>query len=144
MAMDAGTFYWSTPANGQATDAGNAVAGNVTSTGDKAFFVAPEGVDIVEVGALIGTATAATTYVFTVATAPRIAGAYTVQATVTGPAATAIAAGGVLKKGVKIHLDRGQVLRFAVTGAPASGTAQLFAKGYPAGTGVAGELVSTT
>lgn len=141
MAMDAGTIYWSAPANGQATDAANAGA---VSAGDKAFFVATEGTDIVEIGALIGTATAATTFVFTAATAPRIGGAYTVVATVTGPAATAIAAGGVLKKGVKIHLDRGQVLRFAVTGAPASGTAQLYAKGYPAGTGVAGELVSTT
>jgi len=144
MAMDAGSFYWTVPANGQATDAANAVAGNVTTTGDKAFFVAPEGVDVVEVGALIGTATAATTYVFTLATAPRIGGAYTVVGTVTGPAGASIPAGGVLKKAQKIHLDRGQVLRISVTGAPASGTAQFFARGYPAGTGVAGEFASTT
>jgi hypothetical protein len=79
-----------------------------------------------------------------VATAPRIGGAYTVVATVTGPASTAIAAGATLKKAIKIHLDRGQVLRFSVTGAPASGTAQLYAKGYPAGTGLASDLTSTT
>src|SRR5262245_56998064 len=143
MSMDAGTYTWAFPANGQATDAANAVAGNVTTTGDKAFFVATEGVDVVEVGAVVGTATAATAYVFTVATAPAIGGSYTVAATVTGPAA-AIAAGAALKKNVKIHLNRGQVLRFSVTSAPASGTAQLFAKCYPAGTGVASDVVSST
>jgi len=144
MAMDAGTIFWAFPANGQATDAANAVAGNVTATGDKVFFVAPQGVDIVEVGALIGTATAATTYAFTVATAPKIGGSYTVVGTVTGPASTAIAAGAALKKNTKIHLDRGGVLRFSVTGAPASGTAQFYATGYPAGTGLATDLTSTT
>jgi hypothetical protein len=141
--MDAGTYTWTSPANGQATDAANAVAGNVTTTGDKAFFVATEGVDVVEAGAVIGTVTAATSYAFTLATAPRIGGAYTVQATVTGPAA-AIAAGAALKKPVKIHLDRGQVLRFSVTSAPASGTAQFFAKLYPANTGVASDVLSST
>jgi len=130
--MDAGTNYFTFPVSGQATDAGNAVAGNVTTTGDKVFFVAPDGVDIVEVGALIGTATAATAYVFTVATAPAIGGSYTVQNTVTGPAA-ALATGTALRRNVKIHLEKGQVLRFSVTGAPASGTAQFYAKGYPAG-----------
>ena len=143
MAMDAGTYTWTFPANGQATDAANAVAGNVTTAADKAFFVATEGVDVVEVGANIGTATAATAYAFTVATAPNIGGAYTVQATVTGPAA-ALAAGSCLKKNVKIHLNRGQVLRFTVTSAPASGTAQLFAKMYPAPTGVVTDVVSST
>lgn len=143
MGMDAGTIFLSVPANGQATDAANAIAGNVTTAGDKAFFVAPMGMDVVEVGAIVGTATAATAYVFTVATAPRIAGAYTVVATVTGPAA-AIAAGARLKKNTKIHLDAGQVLRFSVTGAPASGTAQLYAVAYPAGTGQASDLTSTT
>src|SRR5215468_12556262 len=98
MAIDAGVVKWQFPTNGQATDAANAVAGNVTTTGDKAFFLADANYDVYEVGALIGTATAATTYTFTVATAPLIGGSYTVQATVTGPAGTAIAAGGALKK----------------------------------------------
>jgi hypothetical protein len=144
MSMDAGTVFLSVPANGQATEAANAIAGNVTTTGDKAFFVAPVGLDVVEVGAVIGTATAATTYIFTVATAPKMGGAYTVQATVTGPATTIIAAGTKLKKNTKIHLDAGNVLRFSVTGAPASGTAQLYAMAYPAGTGTATDLTSTT
>ena len=142
MAMDAGTYTWAFPANGQATDAANAVAGNVTTTGDKAFFVATEGVDVVEVGALIGTATAATAYIFTAATAPAIGGSYTVAATVTGPTA-AIAAGACLRRTTKIHLDKGQVLRFSVTGAPASGTAQLYAKCYPSGSRTV-DVVSTT
>src|SRR5262244_437243 len=107
MAMDAGTYTWAFPANGQATDAANAVAGNVTTTGDKAFFVASEGVDVVEVGALIGTA-----------------------------------AGACLRRTTKIHLDKGQVLRFSVTGAPASGTAQLYAKCYPSGSRTV-DVVST-
>src|SRR5215475_1745877 len=131
MAMDAGTNYFTFPVSGQATDAGNAVAGNVTTTGDKVFFVAPDGVDIVEVGALIGTATA-----------PAIGGSYTVQNTVTGPAA-ALATGTALRRNVKIHLEKGQVLRFSVTGAPASGTAQFYAKGYPAGARSV-DVISTT
>jgi hypothetical protein len=141
--MDAGTYVWTFPSNGAATDAGNAVAGNVTTTGDKAFFTAQEGVDVVEVGALIGTATAATAFVFTVASADNIGGTYTVQNTVTGPAA-AITSGGVLRsKSCKIHLNKGDVLRFSVTTAPASGTAQFYAKVYPSGSQTI-DTVSTT
>src|SRR5262249_59954092 len=103
MAMDAGTYTWAFPANGQATDAANAVAGNVTTTGDKAFFVASEGVDVVEVGALIGTATAATAYVFTAATAPAIGGSYTVAATGTRPT-VAVSAGACPLRGPSLPL----------------------------------------
>jgi hypothetical protein len=155
MAIDAGTFVWSVPLNGQATDAALAIAGNVTTATDKAFFLAEQPIDVYEVGAIIGTVTAATTYVFTVATAPAIGGAYTVQATVTGPAGAAIPAGSTLKKFVKIRVPKGGVLRFTVTGAPASGTAQLYAICAVAGApvlgvtgGVAGgavnEVISTT
>jgi len=153
MAIDAGLVKWTFPANGQSTDAANAVAGNVTTTGDKVFFLADANYNVFEVGALIGTATAATTYVFTVATAPLIGGSYTVANTITGPASTAIAAGGALKRSVNIPLAKGACLRFSVTGNPASGTAQFYAILAPAGdptphlmgaTGNVIEQISTT
>jgi len=140
MSMDAGTYTWSVPANVQATD--GALAGALTPAGDKGFFIATEGVDVVEVGALIGTVTAASALVFTAATAPAIAGSYSVQATVTGPAA-GLPAGGCLRKSTKIHLDKGQVLRLSITGAVATGTGQLYAKVYPAGSRTA-DVVSST
>jgi len=140
MAMDAGTYTWSSPANGQATD--GALAAALTPAGDKAFFIATEGVDVAEIGCLIATATAATPLVFTAATAPAVAGTYTVKATVTGPAA-ALPVGACLRKGVSIHLDKGAVLRLSITGANASGTGALYAKVYPAGSRTV-DVVSTT
>ena len=140
MAMDAGTYTWSTPANLQTTDA--ALGAALTPAGDKAFFLAQEGVDVVEVGVLVGTATSATSLVFTAATAPAIGGSYTVAATVTGPAA-GVPAGGCLKRATKIHLDKGQVLRLSITTAAAAGTGQLYAKVYPAGNRKV-DLVSST
>jgi hypothetical protein len=138
--MDAGTYTWTIPSNEGTTDAGLAAA--LTPAGDKGFFLATEGADVVEVGCIIGTATAATALVFTVATAPAIAGTYTVAATVTGPAAI-LAAGACLRKSVKIHLDKGMVLRLSITGAVATGTGELYAKLYPAGSRTA-DAVSTT
>jgi hypothetical protein len=140
MAMDAGTYTWSAPQNGQTTDA--ALAGALTPAGDKAFFIAQEGVDVIEVGCLVGTVTAASSLVFTAAKAPAIAGTYTVLATVTGPAA-GIPAGGCLKKSTKIHLDKGEVLRLSITTAAATGTGQLYAKLYPVGSRKL-DLVSST
>ena len=140
MAMDAGTYTWSTPANLQTTDA--ALGAALTPAGDKAFFLAQEGVDVVEVGVLVGTATTAASMAFTAATAPAIGGSYTVQATVTGPAA-GVPAGGCLKKPTKIHLDKGQVLRLSITTAVAAGTGQLYAKVYPTGNRKV-DLVSST
>jgi hypothetical protein len=141
MSMDAGTYTWTFPANGQATDAANAAA--LTPTGDKVTFVAQEGVDVVEVGVVIGTATAATSLVFTVASSDNLGGTYTVQNTVTGPA-SAIASGGVLRsKSCKIHLNKGDGLKFSVTTAVASGTGQFYAKCYPAGSQTL-DTVSTT
>lgn len=140
MAMDAGTYTWSMPANTQATDA--ALAAALTPAGDKAAFVATEGVDIVEVGVIVGTATAATALIFTASTAPAIGGTYTVMATATGPAAS-IPAGGCLKKPCKIHIDKGQVLKLSITQAVATGTGQLYAKVYPAGSRTS-DLISST
>jgi hypothetical protein len=100
MALDAGTVLWTVPLNGQTTEAGLAIAGNVTTTGVKAAFIAQQPMDIYEVGAIIGTATAATTYVFTVAVDEKIGGTLAATgsnfATVTGPAGAAIAAGTTL------------------------------------------------
>jgi hypothetical protein len=140
MAMDAGTYTWSIPSNEGTTDAGLAAA--LTTAGDKGFFLATEGVDVVELGCIVGTATAATALVFTAATAPAIGGTYTVQQTVTGPAA-GLVAGACLRKITKIHLDKGQVLRLSITGAVASGTGELYAKVYPAGSRTV-DAVSTT
>ena len=140
MSMDAGTYTWTVPANLQTSDA--ALGGALTPAGDKGFFMATEGVDVVEVGCMIGTVTAATALAITAATAPAIAGSYTVQATVTGPAA-GLAAGACLKKSTKIHLDKGQVFRLSITGAVASGTGQLYAKVYPAGSRKV-DVISTT
>jgi len=141
MSMDAGTYTWTFPANGQATDAAN--GGALTPTGDKATFIAQEGVDVVEVGCVIVTASAATAIVFTVASADNAGGSYTVQNTVTGPA-TAIASGGVLRsKNCKIHLNKGDALKFTVTTANASGVGQFYAKCYPSGSATL-DTVSTT
>jgi len=140
MAMDAGTYTWSLPANVQATDP--ALGGALTPAGDKGFFLATEGVDVVELGLIVTVATSATSVVFTAATAPAVAGSYTVQATVTGPA-TSLAVGSCLKRPCKIHLDKGQVLRLSVTGANAAGVGQLYAKVYPSGSRTV-DVVSTT
>lgn len=140
MAMDAGTIYLSAPANGQATDA---ALGGALTAGDKAFFIAPQGMTIAEVGAIIGTATTVTPLAFTVAVAPKIGGAYAVKATVTAPGN--LASGAVLKKGgLNIPLARGNVLRISVTGAPTAGTGFVYAIGYPGGPASAGETASTT
>lgn len=146
MAMDAGLILLTFPATGQATDAGNGVAGNCTPTGDKAFYWAPTALDVAEVGALIGTATAADTYAFTVASAPATGGVFTVFATVTGPAATIIPAGTRLVKAVNKRIAAGDVLRFTVSDASSAGTAQFFAICYPAGDSVSGTevVVSST
>jgi hypothetical protein len=131
MALDAGTFVWSVPVQGQATEAATAIAGNVTTTGVKAAFVASQPTDVYEVGAVIGTATAATTYTFTVAVDEKIGGTLSTTgsnfATVTGPAGAAITGGFTLKKAVKMRVPKGGCLVFNVTSAPASGTAQLYA-----------------
>jgi len=139
MAMDAGTYTWSLPANVQATE--GALGGALTA-GDKGFFLATEGVDVVEIGVVISVLTSATALAFTAATAPAIGGTYTVQNTVTGPA-SALAVGTTLKRATKIHLDKGQVLRFSVTGAVAAGSGQLYAKVYPSGSRTV-DVVSTT
>jgi hypothetical protein len=152
MAIDAGTFVWTGPAAGQATEAASVTT---VSAGDKAFFLAEQPIDVWEVGATIGVVTAATTFIFTVATNTAFGGGYTTQATVTGPASAAIAAGTTLKKSVKIRVPKGGFLRFTVTGAPASGSAQYYAICSVAGApvlgvtgGVAGgavnEILSTT
>src|SRR5215813_12028020 len=139
MAVDAGYTIWSSPAAGVGTtDASAAIAGNVTSTGAKASFLAAQPMDVYEVGAIIGTATAATTYNFTVAVDEKIGGTLASSGsnfvTVTGPAATAIPAGSTLKKFVKMRVPKGGCLVFTVLAtAPASGTAQLYALCAPAG-----------
>jgi len=138
MAGDAGAIYWTVPTQGQSTEAGSAIAGNVTSTGVKAAFLAMQPTDIYEVGAVIGgTATAATTYTFTVAVDEKVGGTLASSgenfATVTGPASTIIAAGVTLKKSVRMRVPKGGCLVFNVTSAPASGTAMLYALGSPAG-----------
>jgi hypothetical protein len=141
MSMEAGTYMWAFPANGQATDAAQTAA--LTPTGDKATFTALEGVDVVEVGVVIGTATAATSLVFTVASSDNLGGTYTVQTTVTGPAAI-IPSGGVLRsKSMKIHLNKGDGLKFSVMTAVATGTGQFYAKLYPSGSQTL-DVVSTT
>lgn len=154
MASDAGLVVWQFPALGQATDAGQAVAGNMTPGADKVFFVAAFNLTIFEVGVLIGTATGADTYIFTVSTAPNIGGAYTLRSTITGPTATAIAAGTALKsQPLDIEMRKGNVLRFTVTDAAAAGTGCFYALGYPSGdpvrhlmgaAGTTNELISTT
>jgi len=133
MAIDAGTFIVTWPASAT-TEAGNAIAGNVTSTGVKGSYCAAQPVDVYEIGAVIGTATAATTYVFTAAVDEKIGGTLSSSsispsnfATVTGPASTAITAGYTLKKFVKFRIPKGGTLVLNVTGAPASGTAMLYA-----------------
>ena len=152
MAIDSGTLLLIGPPSGQATEAASVTT---VSAGDKAFFLAAQPMDVFEVGAMIGVVTAATTLVFTVATNTAFGGGYTVQATVTGPAGAAIAAGTTLKKSVKIRVPKGGFLRFTVTGAPASGSAQYYAIASVAGApvlgttgGVAGgavnEILSTT
>lgn len=145
MAGDAGTVLWTVPLNGQTTEAGLAIAGNVTTTGVKACFIAQQPTDIYEVGAIIGTATAATTYTFTVAVDEKIGGTLSSVSvapsnfvTVTGPASTIIPAGSTLKKSVKLRVPKGGCLVFNVTSAPASGTAQLYAIGAVAGGPVIG------
>jgi hypothetical protein len=144
MAIDAGTIVWSSPAAGVGTtEASAAIAGNVTSTGVKASFVAAQPMDVYEVGAVIGTATAATTYNFTVAVDEKIGGTLASSgsnfATVTGPAATIIPGGSTLKKFVKMRVPKGGVLVFTVLAtAPASGTAMFYAIVSPAGAPVLG------
>ena len=143
MALDAGYTIWCSPAAGVGTtDASAAIAGNVTSTGAKASFLAAQPMDVYEVGAVIGTATAATTYNFEVAIEEKIGGTFSTATTisptnyalVTGPAATAIPAGTTLKKFVNMRVPKGGVLRFNVLAtAPASGTAMLYAIVAPAG-----------
>jgi hypothetical protein len=131
MAADAGMILLTFPVNGQATDGAN---GGAVTTGDKAFFWSPIPLDIAEVGALIGTATSADTYAFTVATAPASGGSFTVFATVTGPVATIIPSGTRLKKSIgNKRLNAGDVLRFTVSDAASAGTAQFYAICYPAG-----------
>ena len=137
MAIDSGTVYWTSPVLPQATEAGCAVAGNVTPAGVKAAFVAIQPTDIYEVGAVIGTVTAATTYSFSVAVDEKIGGTLSTTGsnfvTVTGPAGAAITAGFTLKKSVKMRVPKGGCLVFTVIGAPASGTAMLYAIGAVAG-----------
>lgn len=138
MAIDAGTVIWSSPAAGVGTtEASAAIAGNVTSNGVKASFVAAQPMDVYEVGAVIGTVTAATTYAFTVAVDEKIGGTLSTTgsnfATVTGPAGAAITAGFTLKKFVKMRVPKGGCLVFTVTSAPASGTAMLYAIVAPTG-----------
>jgi hypothetical protein len=161
MAIDAGQLLFQFPSAGQATEVASQVVTNVTTTGDKVFFLATQPIDVYEVGAVIGTLTAATTYVFSVAANSVIGGAYPTigQAnfvTVTGPAGAAIAAGTTLKKSqMKIRVPKGGYLRFNVSGAPASGTACFYAIAVPAGapfvgttggiaTGAINEIQSTT
>lgn len=146
MAMDAGSVTFTFPAQGQATAAALAVVGNVTSTGDKAFWNITEPLDIVEVGAFIGTATDADTYAFKFSLAPNIGGSFTDFATVTGPAATIIASGSCVRKYVTQRANKGDVLRVNVTDAAGAGTAQFYVKAYPAGQGQreTGDVASTT
>src|SRR5215831_2587409 len=95
MAMDAGTYMWTAPTNGQATDAAN---GGAITTGTTAFFVAQEGVDVVEVGLIVGNvAPPAGSLVMTAASGTFPGGTYTVQNTVTGPASPALTAGQTLR-----------------------------------------------
>ena len=147
MALDAGYTIWCSPAAGVGTtDASAAIAGNVTSTGAKASFLAAQPMDVYEVGAVIGTATAATTYNFEVAVEEKIAGTFsttsispTNYALVTGPAGASIPAGTTLKKSVNMRVPKGGCLRFNVLAtAPASGTAMLYAIVAPAGAPVIG------
>jgi len=147
MALDAGYTIWCSPAAGVGTtDASAAIAGNVTSTGAKASFLAAQPMDVYEVGAVIGTATAATTYNFEVAVEEKIAGTFsttsispTNYALVTGPAGASIPAGTTLKKSVNMRVPKGGCLRFNVLAtAPASGTAMLYAIVAPAGGPVIG------
>jgi len=130
MAIDAGTFIVTWPASAT-TEAGNAIAGNVTSTGVKGSYCAAQPTDVYEIGAVIGTATAATTYVFTAAVDEKIGGTLSSSgenfATITGPASTVIANGTTLKKSVRFRIPKGGTLVLNVTGAPASGTAMLYA-----------------
>ena len=139
MALDAGYSFWSFPPQGQATEVASAIATNVTTAGVRCAFLATQPTDVYEVGAIIGaTATAATTYVFTVAVDEKVGGTLATApstnfATVTGPASTIIPAGYTLKKSVKMRVPKGGCLVFNVTGNPASGTACLYAIVAPAG-----------
>ena len=138
MAMDAGTYMWTSPANGQATDAANGAA----LAGATVLFMAQEGVDVVEIGAIVTVATVATALVVTASTAPAVGGTYTPVSTVTGPAAIIPVGTTLRSKSVKIHLDKGQMLRLVGSG-PATGNGQLYAKVYPSGSRTV-DVVSTT
>jgi hypothetical protein len=139
------------PVNGQATDAAN---GGATTAGDKAFFWITHPVDLVEVGALVGVATLADTFAFTVSRAPAPGGTFATltnaagqTAVVTGPVATIIPIGTRLKKDLgSIRLNAGDVLRFSVTDASATGAVQFYALCYPAGEPATGSeiVISTT
>ena len=154
MASDAGVGVWTFPSAGTATDAGQCVVGNCTPGGVKANFLCDQNYNLFEVGAMIGTATAADTYVFTVSTAPLIGGVYVLRTTVTGPAAAAIPAGTCLKsQPLNVFMPKGTVLQFNVTDATAAGTAMFYAVVSPAGdpavhlmgaTNILPETVSTT
>lgn len=153
MAADSGLVVWQFPTLGQTTDAAQATAAMLTPGADKAFFLAAYNLTVVEVGVLIGTASGADTYAFTVSTAPNIGGAYTLRATITGPTATAIAAGTCLRSApLDIEMTKGMVLRFTVTDACAAGTGCFYAYLYPSGDqrihpmvgGTQTEILSTT
>lgn len=147
MAADSGLIVWQYPSLGQTTDAGQAIVGVMTpgAPTDKVFFVAAFNITIVEVGCLIGTATGADTYIFTVSTAPNIGGAYTLRSTITGPTATIMAAGTCLRsRPLDIEMTKGMVLKFTVTDPAAAGTGCFYAYGYPSGDQALHRMVGDT
>ena len=149
MALDAGLQTFFVPAAAAAT------TGQVTtSTGIKFEIPIFEPLDLHEVGFLCTVATDADTLAVTFSKRPTPASGtgLAVMATLTGPTATIIAAGTILRTfvtstaSVTKRLEKGDCVVINVTDATGAGSGFFYIKGYPAGqsTSQAGDLVSTT
>jgi hypothetical protein len=150
MAGDAGLQILQFPASAAA------VTGQVTTTtGVKGEIPVFETMDVVEFGFLCTVATDADTLAVTLRRRPTpgSASGQTVVAVLTGPAATIIAAGTILRtftfiqSGVSSHrVEKGDGLAIDVTDATGAGSGFFYIKAMPAGesTSQTGDLASTT
>lgn len=144
MAMDSGLVILQAPV------AAAAVTGQVTTTtGVKFELILPAPFDVAEIGFVCTVATDADTMAITFRRRPT-PGSASGQSTigvVTGPAATIIAAGSVVRKYVgEVHCAKGDGIAIDVTDATGAGSGFMYVKGYWSGESASevGDIASTT
>lgn len=146
MAVDAGEYILTVPVVSLIGAAYTGITAVALDAATVAWILCTEPLEVTEVGCFITVTTGANTFAYTFGKRQTMGGADIVLATVTGPAAAAVAVDKVLRRynrnpsattnEVKWTFDKGDLMKFTVSDTSAAGGKGLFyAKCVPKGLG---------